>query len=85
MLFPGYTATAISVLMAVNLFAARLPAIYYHYSSLAVNNNNPDILWTYDNAMLIVILSVLPIGCAGMFWSIAFLLFRKEFTACPGK
>ena len=33
--------------------------------------------------MLIVILSIVPVAAGSMFWSIAFLLFRSEFTACP--
>jgi hypothetical protein len=32
----------------------------------------------------VVVFSVVPIGCAAMFWSVSYLLFRREFTVCPG-
>jgi hypothetical protein len=38
---------------------------------------------SYDSALLIVCVSVLPITCAAMYWSTSFMLFRREFTACP--
>jgi hypothetical protein len=41
--------------------------------------------WTYDSALLIAVMSVLPIACCGLFWSTSYMLFQKEFTACPGK
>jgi hypothetical protein len=41
--------------------------------------------YTYDSALLIVTMSVLPVACCGLFWSTSFMLFQKEFTACPGK
>jgi len=42
-------------------------------------------LWTYDHALLVVMLSVVTIGAGGMYWYLSHMLFHKEFTASPGK
>ncbi len=62
---------------------ARIPGLYYNYANMAVEGSGD--WWTYDNVMLIVIMSVVPIALSGQFWSLSYMLFRREFTACPGK
>lgn len=63
------------------MFVARLPALYYNYDNMSDRNT-----WTsYDNATLLISLSVVPIASYAQYWSVSFLLFEKEFTACPGK
>lgn len=78
-------AVSLTIALMLSLFGARIPALYYNYNHMATDNNNQGDYWTYNNSMLIVILSILPIMLYGMFWSISYMLFRREFTACPGK
>lgn len=81
--FPGRLAFCMSVLLGASLLVARIPALYLHYSSLEGNSSGGG-LYLYDNAMLIVVLSLLPIGFFAFFWTTAYMVFRKEFTASPG-
>lgn len=67
--------------MATSLLGARIPAIYYNYTDMAASG----VLWTYNNALLCVSLSILPITLYSYYWSLGYMLFRKEFTAVPGK
>jgi hypothetical protein len=67
--------------LATSLLGARIPAIYYNYSAMATS----DVLWTYSNALLVVSLTILPIAFYTLYWSTGYMLFRKEFTAVPGK
>lgn len=71
-----------TVAFMVSLFGARIPGLYYNIGNMDTTGEH---YWTYNNSMLIVILSIIPIMLYGMFWSIAYMLFRREFTACPGK
>jgi hypothetical protein len=77
-MFPGKMAAVMSTLLGISLWGARLPAIYFHYASMTSND-------TYDSAMLLVVFSIIPLACMGNFWSVSYMLFRKEFTAAPGK
>ena len=83
--FPSRKALVINILLAVNMYAGRLPALYYTYNKMLVRNEVLTGWLNYDNVLLIVSFSVLPIAFAAMYWSISFMLFRREFTACPGK
>jgi hypothetical protein len=69
--------------MFLNLFIARVPLIYYSFDTLseAVTDSK---LWTYNDALLVVNLSVITFILGSSFWSISYMMFRKEFTACPG-
>jgi len=79
--FPGYKGMIMGILLAGNMFLARLPALYYNYE-----NMDPEAAWTsYDNATLLISLSVIPIALYAQFWSVSYMLYNKEFTACPGK
>ena len=82
-LFPGKMAAIMSILLSVSLLGARLPAMYYHYASMA--DSGSGLLYTYDNAMLLVVFSIIPLAFMGNFWAVSYMLFRKEFTAAPGK
>ena len=84
-MFPARKALIINILLAINMYAGRLPAIYYAYSPLYANDEILTGWLNYDNVLLIVSFSVLPIAFAAMYWSVSFMLFRREFTACPGK
>ncbi len=81
--FPMYFGAVLGTFMAIGLVGGRIPAIYYNYS--AMDNNTSSSLTTYNNALLLVSLCVLPIALYGLFWGTAYMLFRKEFTAAPGK
>ena len=61
---------ALSTIMVINLYCARLPAIYNNVANFAPSTS--AVLWTYDNAMLIVILSIVPI--------VSVILFIALFT-----
>ncbi len=67
--------------MAFSLLGARIPGIYYNYSDMA----SSGVIWTYSNALLCISLSVIPIAFYNLYWSTGYMLFRKEFTAVPGK
>jgi hypothetical protein len=41
--------------------------------------------WTYTNAMLIVLFSIIPISTYALFWAVCNMLFHSEFTSCPEK
>ena len=83
--FPGKKAVVISIIMAANMYVGRIPALFYTYSSLSRRDIVSEGWLSYDNVLLIVAMSVLPIAFAAMYWSLSYMLFRKEFTACPGK
>ena len=76
-------AAIMSVLLAASLMGARLPGLYFHYASLSDASVTDG--YTYDNAMLLVVFTIVPLGCFSNFWSISYMLFRKEFTAAPGR
>jgi hypothetical protein len=54
-----------------------------HANELTANESNGG--WSYNNAMFIVMLSILPISTYALFWSVCNMLFHSEFTACPEK
>ena len=83
--FPSRKALVINIVLAINMYAGRLPALYYTYNKMLIHNEVLTGWLNYDNVLLIVSFSVLPIAFAAMYWSISFMLFRREFTACPGK
>jgi hypothetical protein len=83
--FPSKKVLVISVLMGINMYVGRVPALFYTYTSLARRDIMLEGWLSYDNVLLIVAMSVLPIAFAAMYWSLSYMLFRKEFTACPGK
>ena len=82
-IFPWNFTFLLSFVMFLNLFIARVPLIYYSFDTLneAVTDAK---LWTYNDALLVVNLSVITFILGSSFWSICYMMFRKEFTACPG-
>lgn len=76
-------AAVLSVLLATSLMGARLPAMYFHYASMAPEGSGES--YTYNNAMLLVVFTIVPLACFGSFWATSYMLFRKEFTAAPGR
>jgi len=79
--FPGKEAGILGALLSINMVCARIPALYRSATDL---NQNSTSVGTYDDAMLLVQLSIIPIFCYGMYWSISLMLFNSEFTASPG-
>lgn len=67
--------------MIVSLLAFRIPSLYSYYN----NFDDTSSAYTYTNATLVVALSIVPIALYSNYWSIAYMVFRKEFTATPGK
>lgn len=82
-LFPRTLCFCFSSLLAVNLYGVRLPYIYYHYNTM-MDAALYGSMASYSNALIIVTLSAVPIIAASSFFSISYMMFRKEFTACPG-
>jgi len=78
-LFPSKLASGLGIALMLNLFAARVPALYWHANEMEDND-----IWNYTNALLIVLASLVPISTYTMFWSICNMLFHADFTACPG-
>jgi hypothetical protein len=81
--FPGKMAAVLSIALGASLMGARLPALYFHYNSMADPASGES--YTYDNAMLLVVFTIVPLACFGSYWAVSYMLFRKEFTAAPGK
>lgn len=95
-LYPTASIISISTAMVVNLYIVRIPAIYYHaqymldvsstnVSTASNTSSNSSTIYTYDNALLLVNLSIITIGSLAMYWSVSFMLFKNEFTRSPGK
>ena len=82
-IFPVKMVLVLSCVMAANLFIARIPTIYAGANSMAAQDSG--LLWTYANALLVVMFSVATIGAGAMYWYLSHMLFHKEFTASPGK
>eukprot|EP01031_Cornospumella_fuschlensis_P032399 gene32399-39179_t len=76
--FPARTGLVMGSLLALSLFAFRIPGVFLSYVYI-----EDDKEFSYDNAMLLVVLMILPIGFYATYYSIGYLLFRKEFTASP--
>jgi hypothetical protein len=76
--FPWRMAAILGAALGLSLLAYRLPIAYVHYSAFT------DSGYSYDTAMLLVISSIVPLAAYSGYWSVAFMLFRKEFTAAPG-
>ena len=82
--FPHQLAAYYSALIFTSLYIARIPGLYTSFNAFPDDDENTDALGTYQNALLVVILSIVPIFFLSQYWSISYMLFRKEFTACPG-
>ena len=54
----------------ISLYVARIPALYYAYPNMSKNGSA---LANYNNAILIIILSVVPIYLMATYWSIAYM------------
>ena len=42
-----------------------------------------DSKWSYNNFLLVVLVSIIPISAYALFWSVCNMVFHREFTACP--
>lgn len=81
-IFPAKMAIILSSIMMINLYAVRIPALYYHAKDMSTTNSGT--LDNYNSALLIVNASIIVIGSLAMYWSIAYMIFKKDFTASPG-
>lgn len=81
MLFPLKIALGLGAILVVNMYVARIVGIF---SSADMADPQGD-SWSYNNALLVVSISVVPIASYGLFWSTSFMIFYPEFTAAPGK
>ena len=62
------------------MYIARIPGVYY-----SENEADPEgESWSYNNALLIVSISVIPLACYGGFWATSYMMYHPEFTAAPG-
>ncbi len=82
-MFPWAFSGGLTIIMFLNLFVARVPLIFYSYARLSGDDDAK--IWTYDDALLAVNLSVVTFILGGIFWSLSYMMFRREFTACPDK
>jgi hypothetical protein len=67
--------------MIISLLFARVPALFYSYDRLAASSS----AWGFNDGLLLISMSIVPIGLYSTYWSLSYMLFRKEFTAAPGK
>jgi hypothetical protein len=79
-MFPKGLGAFTGLFMSLSLFSARVPVLYYSYDNFDKNGVN----WSYNDAMLCLTMSIIPIALFGIYWSISYMVFRKEFTASPG-
>lgn len=54
----------------LSLFVARIPALYYAYPQMKTST---AALANYDNALLVLILSVVPIWLLATYWSVSYM------------
>ena len=83
MIFPLKWGCIMGVVLTINLFIARIPAMCSHVEDM--DPEGSDSTWTYTNALFIVLASIVPISCYALFFSVSYMMFHAEFTACPGK
>jgi hypothetical protein len=79
-LFPKKMAAYLSVLLTLNLFIARVPAIYLNVDKMEADGED----WSFQNALLIILVSIIPISTFGLFLSLSNMVYHSEFTTCPG-
>lgn len=79
-MFPRGLGAFTGLLMSISLFSARVPVLYYNYD----NFDKEGVNWSYSDAMFCLTMSIIPIALFGMYWSISYMVFRKEFTCSPG-
>jgi hypothetical protein len=79
-IFPKKLAGYLSVLLVFNLFIARVPAIYLNVDEMEPEGED----WSFQNALLIILASIIPITSYGLFWSLCNMMYHSEFTTCPG-
>ncbi len=78
-IFPGRFLAGVAFALFASLFAARIPAIYLMFE----HGHSPS-QYSLANATLTLSLSVVPITALGLFASVSYMLFEREFTAAPG-
>jgi hypothetical protein len=81
--FPTLFGAILGGIMAFSLLGGRIPGLFYNYNNMMVSGGSN--FATYNNSLLLVSLSAIPISLYGMFWALAYMVYRKEFTAAPGK
>ena len=60
------------------MYVARIPALYYAYPNMSTDSS---VLANYNNAILIIIFSVVPIYLLATYWSIAYMyVCTKQYT-----
>lgn len=79
--FPGLQGSVLGALLVTSLLFARVPALFYSYGRLT----NQQTEWGFNDGLLLISISIIPIGLYSTYWSLSYMLFRKEFTAAPGK
>jgi hypothetical protein len=78
--FPLKLALGLGCVLAINMYIARIPGIFDSEDRSDAEGES----WSYNNALLIVSVSVVPMACYGAFWATSYMLFFPEFTAAPG-
>ena len=79
-MFPLNLALGLGIVLAINMYIARIPGIFYSEDRADPEGQK----WSYNNALLIVSISVIPIACYGLYWSTSSMMYHPEFTAAPG-
>jgi len=77
--FPKKLALGVTIVMMVNLFIARIPAMYENYSQ-----HDESGLFSYNTSLLLVAFSIITIGSCAWYWSLSYMMFNRELTAAPG-
>jgi hypothetical protein len=81
--FPSAFGGILGGIMIASFLGGRIPALYYNYGRML--DSPAGSFATYNNALLLVSISMVPIAMYAMFWAVAYMIYRKEFTAAPGK
>lgn len=79
-LFPGRFLAVVSFALFASLFAARIPALYMMFEHELHSS-----AWSLSDVTLTLSLSVVPITALGLFSSVSYMLFEREFTAAPDR
>ena len=82
-IYPSYKALYVSIVLLINLYGARIPALFYAANSMAADGSG--LYYTYNNALLVIDISIFVMFLLAMYWFVSYMLFKKDFTSSPGK
>jgi hypothetical protein len=81
-MFPSFSVGIMSAVLTINMYGARIPGLFFSYESATDVGGT---IWTFNNGLLLVSVSIVPMALCALFLSTSYMMFHPEFTAAPGK